>query len=108
MVDTKTTLKISDVNFASIIKEGAALIDFWADWCGPCRIQGPIMERVADKIGDKVKICKMNVDDNPRTAAKYEVTNIPTLLMFKNGELVQRFVGLQSDSALLNAVNKIL
>jgi len=108
MLDTKVTLKINDANFDQIVKEGVALVDFWAEWCGPCRIQGPIMEKIAEKIGDKARICKINVDDNPVTAMKFEVTSIPTLILFNHGVVVERFTGLQSESVLLEAVQKLL
>lgn len=108
MLNTKVTLKINDDNFDNVIKEGVTLVDFWAEWCGPCRIQGPILDRIAEKVGSKAKICKLNVDDNPETAERFKVMNIPTLIIFNDGVVKERFIGLQSDATLLEAVEKLL
>ena len=69
------------------------LLDFWAEWCGPCRMIAPALEEIAGALGEKVKIVKLNVDENPNTAAKYGIMSIPTLLLFKNGEIASRQVG---------------
>jgi thioredoxin 1 len=69
------------------------VVDFWAEWCGPCRMIAPALEEISGQVGDKVKIVKLNVDENPNTAAKYGIMSIPTLLMFKNGEIFSRQVG---------------
>ncbi len=72
---------------------GRVVVDFWAEWCGPCRMIAPALEEISGALGDKVKIVKLNVDENPATAAKYGIMSIPTLLLFKNGELASRQVG---------------
>ncbi len=69
------------------------VVDFWAEWCGPCKMIAPALEEIAGSLGDKVKIVKLNVDENPATAQKYGIMSIPTLMLFKNGELASRQVG---------------
>jgi thioredoxin len=101
---TNTVQNIKDSNFADAKSNGVSVIDFWAPWCQPCRIQGPILERVAEKVGEKAQICKLNVDENRETAMKYGITGIPTLLVFKNGEMIQQFVGVQSDDTLVSTI----
>ena len=90
-----TVGKVSDASFeADVLKSTApVVVDFWAEWCGPCRMIGPALEEIAGAMGDKVKIVKLNVDENPNTAAKYGIMSIPTLMLFKNGEIASRQVG---------------
>ena len=87
--------KVSDASFESDVIKATqpVVVDFWAEWCGPCRMIAPALEEIATAMGDKVKIVKLNVDENPQIAAKYGVMSIPTLMMFKNGELASRQVG---------------
>ena len=87
--------KVSDADFESeVLKAGSpVVVDFWAEWCGPCRAIGPALEEISGSLGNKVKIVKLNVDENPRTAQKYGIMSIPTLMIFKNGELASRQVG---------------
>ena len=85
-------------------KSGVVLVDFWAPWCGPCKMQTPILEKVAAEIGEKAVIAKVNVDENPELAAKYGIRSIPTLILFKDGENKQQFVGLQQQAALVSAI----
>ena len=87
--------KISDAEFdKEVLKsDKPVVVDFWAEWCGPCRMIAPALEEIAGQLGDKVKIVKLNVDENPNTAAKYGIMSIPTLMMFKNGEIASRQVG---------------
>lgn len=80
------------------------LVDFWAPWCGPCRVQLPILERVASDAGDEYRVFKVNVDDNDQLAARFGITSIPTLLLFRKGELVRRLTGLQQESVLREAL----
>jgi thioredoxin 1 len=87
--------KVSDANFeVEVLKaNGPVVVDFWAEWCGPCRMIAPALEEIAGAMGEKVKIVKLNVDENPATASKYGIMSIPTLMIFKNGELSSRQVG---------------
>lgn len=87
--------KVSDTDFDSQVLKatGPVVVDFWAEWCGPCRQIGPALEEIAGSLNGKVKIVKLNVDENPSTASKYGVMSIPTLMLFKNGEMASRQVG---------------
>ena len=94
--------KVSDANFETeVLKSGnPVVVDFWAEWCGPCRMIAPALDEISASLGDKVKIVKLNVDENPKTATQYSVMSIPTLLIFKNGEIASRQVGAKPKQAL--------
>jgi thioredoxin 1 len=95
MAETHAVQQVSDNDFdTSVLNAGKpAFVDFWAPWCGPCRIIGPIVEELAPSYEGRAVITKMNVDENPQVAQRYGVTSIPTLMMFKDGKLVDRAVG---------------
>lgn len=100
--------EITDATFSQEISEGLVLVDFWAPWCGPCRMQAPILDQLSQKYDEiELKITKLNVDDNPQTAASFGVMSIPTLLFFKDGELVEKRVGVQPKPALEEIVEKL-
>jgi len=94
-------------NFNKTIAEGVTLVDFWASWCGPCRVQGPILEEVVKSINGWAKIAKVNVDEARDLAGRFRVHSIPTLLLFKDGNEVQRFIGVQNQNILIEAINKL-
>jgi len=80
------------------------LVDFWAPWCGPCRIAGPIIDNVVQKAGDRARVFKLNVDDNPRIASQYGITGIPTILVFREGKIDKTLVGVQPEAVYLSAL----
>src|SRR5699024_6476404 len=97
---------VTDQNFTQETAEGLVLVDFWAPWCGPCKMIAPVLEELDGELGDKVKIAKLNVDDNQETAGKYGVMSIPTLLLMKDGNVVDQVVGFQPKEALAELVDK--
>ena len=111
MADTTTTAvqHVTDADFDKTIQGGKpVLVDFWAPWCGPCRIIGPIVEELAPSYQGRAVITKMNVDDNPQVAQKFGVTSIPTLMMFKDGKLVDRVVGAMPKGELQKFIDRNL
>lgn len=99
---------VTDQTFDSEVLQSSVpvLVDFWAVWCGPCQVQGPIVEEVAAAMGDKAKVVKLNVDENPVNSQKYGIMSIPTLLIYKNGNVVKQFIGVTSKETLVNELTQ--
>ncbi len=87
-------------DFEAETRNGVVLVDFWAPWCGPCRMQTPILQRLAARVAGRAKIAKVNVDEEPELAMRYGVRSIPTLLLMKDGQVVQQLIGVQSEAKL--------
>lgn len=101
---------ITDANFDEQVVKNAkpVLVDFWAVWCGPCQVQGPIVEELAIAMGDKIVVGKLNVDENPQVSQKYGIMSIPTIMIFKGGTVVKQFIGVQSKETLTGELNKLI
>jgi|SRR5690554_2686268 len=95
----------TDQDFAQQTASGVVLVDFWAAWCGPCKMIAPVLEELDAEMGNEVKIVKVDVDNNPATAAEYQIMSIPSLLLFKDGEVVGKTVGFQPKEALIDFIN---
>lgn len=100
---------ITDANFDEQVVKNTkpVLVDFWAVWCGPCQVQGPIVEELAAAMGDKILVGKLNVDENPQVSQKYGIMSIPTIMIFKGGTVVKQFIGVQSKETLTSELNKL-
>jgi len=96
--------ELTSSNFDETIKNGVVLIDFWAPWCGPCLMQTPILEKIAETLGDKVTIAKVNVDNAQDIASNYGIQSIPTLILFKDGAIIQKMIGVQNETSLLSII----
>ncbi len=103
-------IEVTDANFEEVVlkSDKPVLVDFWAEWCGPCRMVTPIVKELAEEYGDKAVITKMDVDSNPGTSVKFGIRNIPTILFFKNGEVVDKQVGAVPKTILASKLDAIL
>ncbi|MGE7765499.1 thioredoxin [Peribacillus sp. NPDC096540] len=99
-------IHVTDETIASEIKKGLVLVDFWAPWCGPCKMIAPVLNDIDDEMRDQVKIVKLNVDENAGTTREYGVMGIPALILFKNGEIVDQVVGYQPKEVLTELIAK--
>ena len=100
-------IELTSANFEETIKEGVALVDFWAPWCGPCRMIAPVIEELAADFDGKAKICKVNTDEEQDLAVKYGIRSIPTILFMKNGEVVDTMIGASSKQAFTDKINSL-
>ncbi|MEJ8618200.1 thioredoxin [Helicobacter pylori] len=101
-------IELTEENFESTIKKGVALVDFWAPWCGPCKMLSPVIDELASEYEGKAKVCKVNTDEQEELSAKFGIRSIPTLLFTKDGEVVNQLVGVQTKVALKEQLNKLL
>lgn len=110
MAGNSKSIELTDDNFHSevIDSEELTLVDFWAPWCGPCRLIGPTIETLADRFAGQAKVGKLNVDNSERIVNDYEIRSIPTLVFFKNGKVADRLVGVVTEQALAEKLNALL
>ena len=102
-------LQITDANFAETLNEGKPMVlDFWAEWCGPCRMVSPIIDELANEYADRVNIGKMNVDENDEIVAQFGIRNIPTVLFFKEGQMVDKIVGAMPKDKFVAQIESLL
>jgi thioredoxin 1 len=104
------TTPVTDATFADEVlnSDKPVLVDFWAEWCGPCKMVGPVLEEISTEHGDKIKIVKLNVDENPATARNYQVMSIPTMSVFSGGQVVKSIVGAKPKAAILRDLDGLL
>jgi thioredoxin 1 len=105
---SENTVEVTDQNFEDVTREGYVLVDFWAPWCGPCRLVGPVVDQLAQDYQGRVHVGKLNVDDNPQTAMKFRVMSIPTVILFKDGQPVETMVGAAPKNAYQARLDKHL
>ena len=101
-------IELTPANFEEVTKEGVSMVDFWAPWCGPCRMIAPVNEELAVDFEGKANICKVNTDEEQDLAVKYGIRSIPTILFMKNGEVVDQMVGASSKQAFTDKINSLL
>ncbi len=101
-------LTLDESNFDEVVKDGVVLVDFWATWCGPCKMLAPTIEELAEDYEGRVKVCKLDVDDNQSIAMRFKVMSIPTVFIFKNGEPVQKIIGLSDKDEYTEVLDSLL
>ena len=100
-------IELTSANFDQV-KEGVALVDFWAPWCGPCRMLAPVIDELANEFDGKAKICKVNTDEESELSAQFGIRSIPTLIFLKNGEVADQLIGAQSKQSIIDKLNNLL
>lgn len=110
MSDSAKTVTVTDATFADDVLQSKkpVLVDFWADWCGPCKMVAPVLEEIADAHADKLTVAKLDVEANPETARDYQVISLPTMLLFADGKQVKQIVGAKGKAALLRELEDII
>jgi len=102
-------IELTDSAFDEMIQgDTPVLVDFWAPWCGPCKMIAPIIEQIAEEYAGKVKVCKVNTDEHREAAVEYAISAIPTIILFKNGQIEKKWVGMQSKQELTDAIESVL
>lgn len=100
--------EINDAAFNEAIKNGIVIVDFWASWCGPCKMLGPVIEELSEELSDKADFLKLNVDDNPVTANVFRISSIPTVIIFKDGKIAETLVGFRPKAAIKSILEKYI
>ncbi|MCE5187052.1 MAG: thioredoxin [Planctomycetaceae bacterium] len=101
-------IELTDSQFDSTIEKGVVLVDFWAPWCGPCKMLGPVIEEIATEYTGKAKICKLNTDDHRDAAIHYAISAIPTVILFKDGQIANKWVGLTTKDDITASIDELL
>lgn len=99
---------LSDKNFQETVMKGVCVVDFWAPWCMPCRVQNPIINQLADELKGKVKICKLNVDEHKKTAIKLKIKSIPNIIIFQEGKVVRQLIGVKPKTLILKELKLLI
>ena len=106
VANSAKVFNFTDQNFSNKIKSGVVLVDFWAAWCGPCKMMGPVLNDLAEDVEGKVTIAKVNVEEQKMTASKFKIRSIPTMILFKNGTEIHRFTGFKSKETILREFDR--